>query len=195
MIIFVFSGPDRAGKSTLISRCQKVWTEEKVCGEISVIHSGPIPHTTPAMMDYHKKPILSWLKSKNSDVCLLDRSWVCTHLLGFLRRNHTDQLDQMVDYELWLDSLGVQVVHVGLTPYWHAVARRHVTELRYEEPTASDWAIRNTLITRMHEHSAYINELLMYYDTKTIFPNVVYRYPEKVNPLCLWTDCLQRLNE
>lgn len=187
-MLIIISGPDRAGKSTLIKRCQKAWQLDQTVTSTKVIHSGPIPHTMGDMMAYHRNPILSWLKS-GEQVCLLDRSYVCTHLLGFLRRQHTSHFDEMIDYEIWLQSLQIDVIHVGLTPPWHKVAKRHILELETENPTSAPWAIRDQFITRMNEHSNYIEELINFYERITMFPNITSNDPPTINPRHLLAAC------
>lgn len=192
-MLIIVSGSDRAGKSTLIEKCTKVWSqwpEEK----IERIHFGPVPDTYPDVLGYHKKPILNWLKSDKT-ICFLDRSYVCLHLLGPLRHNHTGHFDLIIDYELWLKSLQIDVVHVGLIPPWSKIAQRHVSELNSEGVAYSNWRIRNQYISRMNEHSRYNRDLLRFYEEVTMFPSVAYKNPQNIDPNDLFTVCETLLDQ
>ena len=178
--LYIVSGPDRAGKST--------WIQTHKSEHDTVVHSGPIPADVPVMMGYHSEPVEEWIKrvkrakdcsSRSSQIsdCYLDRSYVCTHLLGSIRHQHTGHFDEVIDYELWLADLSqrmqFEILHVGLTPPWHAVAMRHQIELYREHHKAAGWSIRDQYITRMKEHQRYVDGLLHFYNNVTMFPHML----------------------
>ena len=186
-MLIIVSGPDRAGKSTLIEKCRTDWSDWPH-DSIDYVHFGPVPDTYSDVLSYHKGPVLRWLESDKS-ICFLDRSYVCLHLLGSLRHQHSDHYDLMIDYELWLQSLQIDVVHVGLIPPWNAVAQRHIVELNHDNPTSASWRIRNQYIARQKEHSKYNERLIDFYKKITMFPSVAYTNPACIDPADLYSVC------
>lgn len=162
--IYVVSGPDRAGKTQ--------WINTHKSANDTVIHSGPIPPTLTSF-DYHSQPIVRWLKerkSKNADL-YLDRSYVCTYLLDTLRHGlPNSNLRAVTVFEMFLDLMPAKVKHIGLTPIWSQVARRHVEEL-YEGPQGSEDWLCGEYEKRMLEHKGYVEGLRTFYKHVTMFPH------------------------
>lgn len=181
-MLIIVSGPDRVGKSTLISKLSKVLDDCKV------VHHGPPPRDQKAIFEFYKEDILTWLNSTTKH-CIFDRAWPCSYILEQFRRNNLGHLEDLIDLELWVnDHVNTSVVHVGQFRPWFWSAPLHVEELHAEaENNDADWYIRDQYITRMQEHEAYQTQLIDFYERVTMFPNVQLtdsREPETVIQMC-----------
>jgi hypothetical protein len=183
-MLIIVSGPDRVGKSTLISKMADYLGVD----DVSVKHHSAPPKDQKAIFDFYKEDILEFADG-TKQYCIFDRAWPCSFILEQFRRNNLGHLEDLIDLELWInDHLNTPVVHVGQFRPWHWSAPLHVEELKDEaEHEDADWYIRDQYITRMQEHETYQTQLLDFYDRVTMFPNVQLmdsKTPEQVIQLC-----------
>ena len=181
-MLIIVSGPDRVGKSTLITKL----ADE--LGSCTVAHHSAPPKNQASIFDFYKDDITNWIDSK-VEHCIFDRAWPCSYILEQFRRNNLGHLEDLIDLELWVnDAVADSVIHVGQFRPWHWSAPLHVEELREEsEPEDASWYIRDQYITRMQEHETYQTQLLDFYDRVTMFPNVQLmdsKTPKEVLSLC-----------
>ena len=181
-MLIIVSGPDRVGKSTLITKL----ADE--LGDCTVAHHSAPPKNQASIFDFYKDDITNWIDSK-VEHCIFDRAWPCSYILEQFRRNNLGHLEDLIDLELWVnDVVADSVIHVGQFRPWHWSAPLHVEELREEsEPEDAGWYIRDQYITRMQEHETYQTQLLDFYDRVTMFPNVQLmdsKTPGEVLSLC-----------
>ena len=106
-MLIVVSGPDRVGKSTLISRMQEA------CGNDAYVahHSAP-PKNQKNIFDFYKDDIEAWLSSSKK-IAIFDRAWPCSFILEQHRRRNFGHLEDLVDFEIWLNDKVGAVVHLG----------------------------------------------------------------------------------
>lgn len=166
-MLIIVSGPDRVGKSTLISKL----ADE--LGNCNVTHHSSPPRNQANIFNYFKDDITSWIDSK-VEHCIFDRAWPCTFILEQFRHNNLGHLEDLIDLELWVnDVVADSVIHVGQFRPWHWSAPLHVEEIREEaNHEDSGWYLRDKYITRMQEHEAYQTQLLDFYERVTMFPHV-----------------------
>jgi len=166
-MLIVVSGPDRVGKSTLISQMASALDDE-----VMVMHHSAPPMDQKSIFDFYKDDILRWSNSATPH-CIFDRAWPCSFILEQFRRNNLGHLEDLIELELWInDVVADGVVHLAQFRPWHWSAPLHVEELREEFPDSSDWYVRDQYITRMQEHEAYQTQLIDFYERVTMFPNV-----------------------
>ena len=185
-MLIVVSGPDRVGKSTLISRMQES------CGNDAYVahHSAP-PKNQKNIFDFYKDDIEAWLSSSKK-IAIFDRAWPCSFILEQHRRRNFGHLEDLVDFEIWLNDKVGAVVHLAQFRPWYWSAPLHIEELREEQPDAADWYIRDEYVARMTEHRHYTQELLSFYEDITMFPNVV--LTETVNARAAIAKCSNALS-
>ncbi len=166
-MLIIVSGPDRVGKSTIISKMA-----EALDDDVLVMHHGAPPMDQRSIFDFYREDILRWVNSTKSHA-IFDRAWPCSFILEQFRRNNLGHLEDLIDLELWVnDTVADSIVHVGQFRPWNWSAPLHVEELRAENPDASSWWLRDQYITRMQEHETYQTQLLDFYERVTMFPNV-----------------------
>ena len=163
-MLIVVSGPDRVGKSTLI----KQMADET---DALVIHHGPPPTDQKNIFDFYRDDISRWGLTQHK-VAIFDRAWPCSYILEQHRRRNAGHLEDLIDFEIWLNDTVGAVVHLAQFRPWHWSAPLHVEELREENPNAADWFIRDEYVARMQEHEIYTQQLIDFYDRITMFPNV-----------------------
>ena len=167
-MLIIVSGPDRVGKSTLISQIAN-----ELEGDCVVKHHSAPPKDQRSIFDFYKDDILTW-ETGSKKHCIFDRAWPCSFILEQFRRNNLGHLEDLIDLELWVnDTVDAPVVHVGQFRPWHWSAPLHVEELHSEaDNNDSDWYLRDQYITRMQEHETYQTQLIDFYERVTMFPNV-----------------------
>jgi len=163
-MLIVVSGPDRVGKSTLISKM----AEET---NALVIHHGPPPTDQKNIFDFYRDDIDDWKRSEKQ-VAIFDRAWPCSYILEQHRRRNAGHLEDLIDFEIWLNDQVGAVVHLAQFRPWHWSAPLHIEELREMHPESAEWFIRDEYIARMQEHELYSQQLIDYYERITMFPNV-----------------------
>jgi len=165
-MLIVVSGPDRVGKSTLISRLY-----DHLEGDAFVSHHGAPPQNQENIFDFYREDIAKWRASEKS-YAIFDRAWPCSYILEQHRRRNAGHFEDVVDFEIWLNDEVGAVVHLSQFRPWHWSAPLHIEELREENPTAANWFLRDELIARMAEHKYYTEQLINFYEDVTLFPNV-----------------------
>lgn len=163
-MLIVVSGPDRVGKSTLISQMAELT-------DAFVVHHSEPPRDQENIFDFYKEDVERWGNTTNK-VAIFDRAWPCTYILEQQRRRNTGHLDELIDLEIWMNDTVGAVVHLAQFRPWHWSAPLHVEELREENPDSSEWFIRDEYISRMQEHDLYSQQLIDFYERVTMFPNV-----------------------
>ena len=163
-MLIVVSGPDRVGKSTLIQKMAELT-------DAFVLHHGPPPTDQKNIFDFYRDDITRWNNTKHK-VAIFDRAWPCSYILEQHRRRNAGHLEDLIDFEIWLNDEVGAVVHLAQFRPWHWSAPLHVEELREEFPDAADWYIRDEYIARMQEHEVYSQQLIDFYERITMFPNV-----------------------
>lgn len=163
-MLIVVSGPDRVGKSTLIQKMAELT-------DAFVLHHGPPPTDQKNIFDFYRDDILRWGNTSHK-VAIFDRAWPCSYILEQHRRRNAGHLEDLIDFEIWLNDAVGAVVHLAQFRPWHWSAPLHVEELREEFPEAADWYIRDEYIARMQEHEVYSQQLIDFYERITMFPNV-----------------------
>jgi len=89
--------------------------------------------------------------------------------------------------ELMID--GWKIFHIGLSRPWNWVAKFHLKELMEENPTISNWRLRDMLYERNQEHLEYEKEMKNYFETVTIFPAAIYKnHVEAVHAATSWVS-------
>ena len=179
-MLIIVSGPDRVGKSTLISQLA-----ENLEDVVVKHHSAP-PSNQNNIFDFYREDIAMWSEG-SAKHCIFDRAWPCSFILEQFRRNNLGHLEDLIDLELWVnDVVSAPVVHVGQFRPWHWSAPLHVEEIR-EEAKHEDagWYMRDQYITRMQEHETYQTQLIDFYERVTMFPSV------QLNKTYSATDVLQ----
>ena len=166
-MLIVVSGPDRVGKSTIISQMAEV-----LDGDAFVMHHGAPPNNQENIFDFYRKDIADWQES-GKQVAIFDRAWPCSYILEQHRRRNAGHFEDLLDFEIWLnDEIGA-VVHLAQLRPWHWSAPLHIEELREEFPDAAPWFIRDEYVARMQEHKHYTQELMNFYEDVTMFPNLI----------------------
>jgi len=165
-MLIIVSGPDRVGKSTLISQMTGV-----IAQDVYTAHHSAPPKTQENIFDFYREDIAKW-KSSKKPVAIFDRAWPCSYILEQHRRRNAGHFEDLVDFEIWLnDEIGA-VCHLAQFRPWHWSAPLHIEELREEFPDAAPWYIRDELVARMGEHKIYTEQLMDFYEDVTTFPNV-----------------------
>jgi len=183
-MLIIVSGPDRVGKSTLISHMADVIGEE----DVMISHHSAPPKDQDSIFDFYKQDITKWIDSGKPH-CIFDRAWPCSYILEQFRRSNLGHLEDLIDLELWInDTVADGVVHLAQLRPWFWSAPLHVEELKEEaEHNTSSWYIRDQYITRMQEHEIYQTQLIDFYEKVTMFPHVQLTEtvtPETVIELC-----------
>lgn len=182
-MLIVISGPDRVGKSTLISKL------DSVLDNCTIKHHGEPSRNQKTIFQRYKDEIVEWQNS-TIEHCIFDRAWPCTYILEQYRNNNLGHMEELIDLELWVnDHVAGGVVHVGQFRPWFWSAPLHVEELLQDSETskASDWFVRDQYISRMQEHKVYTEQLINFYEDVTMFPNVQLtdsQTPENVLLMC-----------
>lgn len=166
-MLIVVSGPDRVGKSTLISRMS-----EELNNEAFVMHHGAPPQDQENIFDFYRNDIAEW-KESGKKVAIFDRAWPCSYILEQHRRRNAGHFEDLVDLEIELNESVGAVVHLAQLRPWHWSAPLHVAELEEEFPDAAAWYTRDEYVARMAEHKHYTDELLNFYEDVTMFPSVI----------------------
>lgn len=165
-MLIVVSGPDRVGKSTLISQMAK-----ELGNDVMVLHHGAPPSDQSNIFDFYRQDIEKW-KASGKQVAIFDRAWPCSFILEQHRRRNAGHFEDVIDLEIEINDMGIGVVHVGQFRPWHWSAPLHIEELREEFPDAAPWYIRDEYNARMQEHKIYTEQLINFYEDVTMFPNV-----------------------
>ena len=184
-MLIVVSGPDRVGKSTLINQMAELT-------DAYVLHHGPPPTDQKNIFDFYRDDINRWGLTQHK-VAIFDRAWPCSYILEQHRRRNAGHLEDLIDFEIWLNDTVGAVVHLAQFRPWNWSAPLHIEELREEHPNAAPWFIRDEYIARMQEHEVYSQQLLDFYERITMFPNV--QLTETVKPdavIQACTDALRR---
>jgi hypothetical protein len=169
-MLIVVSGPDRVGKSTLICRMQEALGTDNV---FTAHHSAP-PKDQKNIFDFYKDDVLRWQGMVGKPYAIFDRAWPCSYILEQHRRRNFGHLEDLVDFEIWLNDTVGAVVHLAQFRPWNWSAPLHIEEIREEQnDSTADWFVRDELITRMTEHRVYTDQLQQFYEDITLFPNVV----------------------
>ena len=165
-MLFVVSGPDRVGKTTLI---------KEVCGaidgEVFVQHHSAPPRDQENILDVYREAIDTWDLS-GFDHAIFDRAWPCTFILEQLRNRNSGFLDDVIDFEMWLRQHGRNVVHIGQFRPWWWSAPHHLQEINALMGDKPQWAKRGEYMTRMQEHEQYSQQLVEFYNQITMFPSI-----------------------
>ncbi len=185
-MLIVVSGPDRVGKSTLISQMA-----DELKGEAFVMHHGAPPKDQRNIFDFYRDDIAKW-KESGKKVAIFDRAWPCSYILEQHRRRNAGHFEDLLDFEIWLNDEVGAVCHLAQLRPWHWSAPLHIEELREEQPDAAEWYIRDEYVARMQEHKHYTQELLSFYEDITMFPNVV--LTETVNARAAIAKCSNALS-
>ena len=167
-MLIVVSGPDRVGKSTLIQRM----AEDLGADTTYVAHHSAPPKDQESIFDFYKKDIEDWLCGPKK-FAIFDRAWPCSYILEQHRRRNFGHVEDVIDFEIWLNDKIGAVVHLAQFRPWHWSAGLHLEELREEQPDIAAWALRDELISRMTEHKVYTETLQQFYEDITLFPNVM----------------------
>ena len=166
-MLIVVSGPDRVGKSTLICRMQEACNNDAYVAH----HSAP-PKNQKNIFDFYRDDIEQWQES-GKKIAIFDRAWPCSFILEQHRRRNFGHLEDLVDFEIWLNDQVGAVVHLAQFRPWNWSAPLHIEEVREEQDgKAADWFVRDELIARMSEHRVYTEQLQAFYEDITIFPSV-----------------------
>ena len=166
-MLIVVSGMDRCGKSTLIGRMN-----EACGGNAYVAHHSAPPKNQKNIFDFYRDDIEQWQDS-GKKIAIFDRAWPCSFILEQHRRQNFGHLEDLIDFEIWLNDQIGAVVHLAQFRPWHWSAPLHIEEIREEQgEDVADWYVRDQLITRMQEHKIYMEQLITFYEDVTMFPNV-----------------------
>lgn len=150
--VIVVSGPDRAGKSTLLSKIP-----------LENLHFGPPDDNAEDIFEMYREGIVN---TKEKIFCF-DRGWPDAFVLEEFRRNATDKSWKIMEFELKLKSF-VQVFHVGLFPAWSEVVDRHIEEI----PKKLSLRKRTDILyQRMREHRYYLEQMGEFFNHYTLFPS------------------------
>lgn len=182
-MLIVISGPDRVGKSTLIEQLCEVIEEP-----VFVQHHSAPPRDQDNIFDIYEEALNTWDMSGENHA-IFDRAWPCTYILEQLRNRNAGFMEELVDFEMWLQRRGTKVVHVGQFRPWHWSAPHHLVEIDREMSDKPQWAKRAEYLTRMQEHEQYSQQLVDFYERITMFPNI--QLSQTPDPYQL----LERVNE
>ena len=163
-MLIIVSGPDRVGKSTLIKR---ICDDSK--SPVYVSHHSAPPKDQEHIFDFYKDDVLKF-KASGAALGVFDRAWPCSFILEQHRRRNFGHMEDLVDFEIWLNDQDLPVVHLAQLRPWHWSAPLHIEELREEGHTT--WGLRDELVSRMQEHKVYTEQLLNFYEDVTLFPSV-----------------------
>ena len=164
-MLIIVSGPDRVGKSTLIKR---ICDDAKVPTFVS--HHGAPPTSQETIFDFYKEDVLKF-KASGAALGIFDRAWPCSFILEQHRRRNLGHLEDLIDFELWLNDQDLPVVHLAQFRPWHWSAPLHVEELR--EEGHEGWFLRDEFVARMQEHKIYTEQLQVFYEEITMYPSVI----------------------
>jgi GTPase SAR1 family protein len=165
-MLIIVSGPDRVGKSTLISSMVEDLGESNVF----VAHHSAPPKDNESIFDFYRDTVWHWKRS-NKPYAIFDRAYPCSYILEQHRRRNAGHFEDVIDFEIELADSVDSVVHLGVFRPWFWSAPLHIEEVRAEHPDASLWYIRDEYIARMQEHEIYTQQLLNFYENITMFPN------------------------
>lgn len=165
-MLIIVSGPDRVGKSTLISEMV-----EEFGGDCFVAHHGPPPEDQDNIFDFYREDLDTWDLSGKTHA-IFDRAYPCSYILEQHRRRNAGHFEDVVDFEIQLASRVKDVIHLGMFRPWYWSAPLHIDEVRGENPGAALWRIRDEYIARMQEHQVYTEQIISFYENITMFPNV-----------------------
>lgn len=168
-LLLVVSGPDRVGKTTLISKLANCGV---MGGKAFVKHHGPPPQDYPNVYCYHMDSAHQWKKSGCS-FALFDRSWPCTYILERIRCGNSGHFDSLIEFEIKLSQMDFNVVHIGVFKPWYWSAEKHIEEIKIQNPELSLSRIRDEYCKRMKEHKVYYGELRDFYENITMFPSLI----------------------
>ena len=166
-MLIVVSGPDRVGKSTLIKRMADYLGTDKV----EVVHHGPPPADQENIFDWYREDVIKW-QASGKQYAIFDRAWPCSYILEQHRRRNFGHLEDLVDFEIWLNETihWAPVVHLAQFRPWHWSAPLHIEELK--EEGYKGWMLRDEYVARMQEHKIYTDQIQNFYEDITMFPHV-----------------------
>lgn len=165
-MLFVVSGPDRVGKTTLIEKMDNL-----ISGEVFIQHHSAPPRDQEKILDIYYDAIETWDLS-GCEHAIFDRAWPCTFILEQLRNRNSGFLEEIIDLEIWLQRKGINVVHIGQFRPWYWSAPKHLFEIDRDMATKPNWARRAEYLSRMQEHEQYSEQLIDFYDRITMFPSI-----------------------
>lgn len=166
-MLIIVSGPDRVGKSTMISGMN-----QELEGDCYIAHHGPPPKDQENIFDFYREDISTW-KNSGKTYAIFDRAYPCSYILEQHRRRNAGHFEDVIDFEIELaDATDGAVVHLGIFRPWYWSAPLHIEEVRAENPGAAPWLIRDEYIARMQEHQVYTEQLINFYENITMFSNV-----------------------
>lgn len=188
-------GADRVGKSTLISRTEKLIDESNCCSYKTLHFSEVKP--------YHNSPIEQFLikldevKAEGKpDLLLCDRFSPDTIFYEQHRHQtgaHDVELSRMVESKYISESSDISMLYL-CRPWNDEMEARHEEELMGMGGSA--WWIRKMLEVRREEHYGYQSFIQNYLDKMTLldksriieirdaFPNTIFQYmPDLLNSL------------
>ena len=163
-MLIIVSGPDRVGKSTLIKRIV-----DDAKSSVYVSHHSAPPKDQEHIFDFYKDDVLKF-KASGAPLGVFDRAWPCSFILEQHRRRNFGHMEDLVDFEIWLNDQDIPVVHLAQLRPWHWSAPLHIEELREEGHTT--WGLRDELVSRMQEHKVYTEQMLSFYEDVTLFPSI-----------------------
>jgi hypothetical protein len=187
-MLIIVSGPDRVGKSTLISSLEKYLGENNTY----VAHHGPPPSDQENIFDFYREDITDW-KASDKQYAIFDRAYPCSYILEQHRRHNAGHFEDVIDLEIEIAESFPAVVHLGVFRPWFWSAPLHIEEVKKEMPGAALWRIRDEYISRMQEHQIYTEQLLNFYENITMFPNTQLHNVENPDPASVFTNCKKAL--
>lgn len=164
--LIIISGPDRIGKSTVVSELERILGDD-----IETVHLAEPPKDQEDPYDINRDKTAEWVAGRKN-WCVFDRSYPCSFVLEDFRRRNHGHLDEIVQMELDMLSSRetFRVCHVLLRRPWSWSAPHHLDEVRALHPTAAEWFIRDEYVARMREHKLYYQRMDEFLEHFTAFP-------------------------
>lgn len=187
-MLIIVSGPDRVGKSTMISAMVEVLE-----GDCFVAHHGPPPEDQENIFDFYREDLDTWDLSGKTHA-IFDRAYPCSYILEQHRRHNAGHFEDVIDFEIQLASRVKDVIHLGIFRPWYWSAPLHIDEVRGENPGAALWRIRDEYIARMQEHQLYTEQIINFYENITMFPNVQMHH-ESTPASAIFRRCQEALKD
>lgn len=171
MIGIALIGPDRVGKTTLISKAEKICRDNSK-SYLTLHFSGPQPNHKSLFCQY-KEPFE--MVREEPDVVLFDRFISEAVFYEHIRRGYSvdDWVTATREAEEWmLNRFNQDLVLFYIQPEWEEVRDRHLEELWFTYGnSSSDWYIKEyQLNIRKREHDLYKEFMKDYWNNVTTLP-------------------------
>lgn len=189
MHTIIFLGPDRVGKTTLLSKTES--NLKKAGYLVQTFHFSEIKPEHNSPVDQFRDKLTN-IYTPAPDYLLIDR-FVSDTLFYEERRGQMPAISPIFaqEPESILVDLSERIDVVVLGWDWdQSIIDRHITELRTHNPRASTYWINAQLELRMNEHNEYYRHTEKFFKAQSLIPrSCVFSLPQPDTDKDVFTNC------